>query len=181
MNTTENLTRLDQSTLQYRKWSSLFNKIHPKEKTELRSWLSEFIENKVRSQLIELEIKYSLAIPPIEVYMHPLLLGQCFETLFSNACEAISQSHADNKQITITTHQKITGHAAIEIRFENTGKLFSEELLLNQAHSPVKSTTGLGIGLSLMRKILELADADIALANASGKARVSLFIPGIVK
>ena len=60
-----NLTRLDQSTLQYRKWSSLFNKIHPKEKTELRSWLSEFIENKVRSQLIELEIKYSLAIPPI--------------------------------------------------------------------------------------------------------------------
>ena len=45
-----NLKRLKETTAQYRKWGSLFEQINPREKTELRSWLKDFIENKVRAQ-----------------------------------------------------------------------------------------------------------------------------------
>ncbi len=172
-----NLKRLEETSQQYRKWGSLFDQIDPKEKTELRSWVKEFIENKVRSRLRELEIEYFLDIDPLQINMHPVLLDQCFTTLLANACEALAKEPRE-RQLRLIAHLQPPLYKNIEIKIINQGQGFSEEALKKQAQSPIQSKTGLGIGLTLLRKILELVEGEVILSNFIGHAEVSLIVPG---
>lgn len=172
-----NLNRLNQTAEQYRKWSGHFENIDPKEKTELRPWLKEFIENKARPKLRELNIDYSQDVEALQVFMHPVLLDQSFTTLFSNACEALGGKKSARK-LRLTAHLQPDQKEKIELRLVNEGSSFREDVLVNQGRTPIESKKGWGLGLTLLRKALEQAEVEIFLANREGNAEVKLLIPG---
>ncbi len=174
---TRNLKSLEQITAQYRQSGSLFDRIDPKEKTELRPWLKDFVENKVRSKLRELHIDYTQEIDPVKVGMHPVLLDQSFTTVFSNACEALAKEPG-KRQLRLISRLQAPHYKKVEIKLINQGQGFKEEVLERQGRSPVESKTGLGVGLTLLRKILEQVEGEIILSNFIGHADVTLVIPG---
>ena len=172
-----NLKRLEETTGQYRKWGSSFDKIDPKEKTEFQPWLNDFIENKVRSRLRELDIEYTQEVDPVKINIHPVLLDQSFTTLFSNACEALAKE-PERKYLRLISRLQAPDYQKVEIKLINRGRGFSDEVLGKQGHSPIESKTGLGIGLTLLRNILEQIDGEVILSNFIGHAEVTLVIPG---
>ncbi len=172
-----NLKRLEEITVQYRKWGSSFELINPKEKTELQPWLKDFIENKVGSRLDELDIDFSEKTDSVWINMHPLLLDQSFTTLFTNACDALAKEPKDRK-LRLVVHLQPPHYKKVAIQLINHGRGFSKETLKSQGHSPSESTTGLGVGLTLLRKVLDQVDGELSLANFEGYAEVALLIPG---
>lgn len=175
-----NLKRLTQTTEQYRKWGSHFESIDPKEKTELRTWLKEFIENKARAKLRELRIGYVQNVPALKIYMHPVLLEQSFTTLFSNACEALAKEKGDRK-LQLTAHLQANDHQKIEIKIMNNGTGFPMNVLETQGRAPIESKNGWGLGLALLRKALEQVEGEIFLSNTDNGAEVTLVIPGEIQ
>lgn len=177
-----NLKRLNDSTAQYRKWGSLFEKIDPKEKTELKPWLDDFIVNKVRARLRELNIEYVQEADPVYVYAHPVLLDQSFTTLFSNASEALSKESGPRHLRLVcrleAAHEDKHAPRKVEIKLINKGSGFKQEVLEKQAQSPIESKTGLGVGLTLLRRVLEQIEGEIHLSNFVGHAEVRMTIPG---
>ena len=172
-----NLKRLTLTTEQYRKWGSHFERIDPKEKTELQGWLQEFIENKVRSKLRELNIEYLQEVEPLRIHMHPCFLEQSFTTLFSNACEALAKENGERK-LRLTAWLQAPLYQRAEIKIINKGLGFRNEVLELQGRTPIESKTGWGLGLTLLRKALEQVDGEIFLSNVDGHAEVTLLIPG---
>ena len=172
-----NFKRLEETTAHYRKWGSSFDRIDPKEKTELRPWLKEFIENKVRSRMRELEIEYTQEVDPLRINMHPVLLDQTFTTLFSNACEALTKKTGE-RRLRLIARLRAPDYQNVEIKLINQGPGFSNEVLERQAHSPIESTTGLGIGLTLLRTVLEQVEGEIFLSNFIDHAEVTLVLLG---
>lgn len=172
-----NLKRLEETTIHYRKWGSLFNKIDPYETTDFRTWLKEFLENKVLLRFKELDIKYSLEIDPVKVKMHPVLLDQCFTVLISNACEALSLEF-HNRELKLVASLMAPSYKNVEIKLINRGAGFPSEALEKQGHATIESKTGMGIGLTLLRKILEIVNGEMILSNFIDHAEVSLIIPG---
>ena len=173
-----NLQRFEKITTQYKKWNSIFDSINPRETVELRPWLGNFVDDKIRTRLQELNIHYSQDIEPVKIHMHPALLEQSFITLFGNALEALN-SAAGKRTLSLSaknTHQE--GKCKVMIKMTNSGILFPEEVLKVQGRSPVTSRTGTGFGLLLLRKMIEQTHGDMALANEDEKAVVTLYIPG---
>ena len=172
-----NLTRLEAVTHQYRKWGSSFDIINPKEQTEFQPWLKEFIENKVHSRLRELSIEYTEETDSARVNMHALLLDQAFTTLFSNACEALSNEPTPRK-LQLNARLQPPHYKKIEITLINHGQGFNEKTLAHQGRSPVESQTGLGLGLTLLRKVLDQVEGELVLSNREGQAEVKMTLPG---
>ncbi len=172
-----NLKRLEQITTQYQKWGSVFDKIDPKEQTELRPWLEDFIDNKVLSKLHELDIDFTQEIDAVRVRMHPILLDQSFATLFSNACEALAKQ-SGQRQLLLISRLQAPHYKKVEIKLINRGEGFKAEILENQGKAPIESKTGLGIGLTLLRKVLEQVEGEMLLSNFTDHAEVTLVIPG---
>lgn len=175
-----NLKRLEEITAQYRKWGSSFELINPKEKVALQPWLKDFIENKVGSRLDELNIDFIEDVDSVLVDMHPLLLDQSFTTLFTNACDALAKEPKERK-LRLVAHLQSPDYKKVAIQLINQGQGFNEETLKSQGHSPSESKTGLGVGLTLLRKVLDQVEGELALANFNGNAEVTLLIPGEAK
>lgn len=173
-----NLRRIEQVTAQYKNWGSLFDEMNPREPVEFRTWLEHFIENSVWIRLRELDIECELTIERIKIFMHPILLEQCFISLFSNAFDALKESKPP-KRIFISAHLPRVDSSKIELKFSNAGSFFPEEVLKEQGHKPMQSRSGMGVGLLLLRNMVENVDGKMILKNHEGCAEVTLVLPGV--
>ncbi|MEI8345420.1 MAG: ATP-binding protein, partial [Candidatus Omnitrophota bacterium] len=172
-----NLGRFEEITSQYKKWNSLFDTIDPRQTVDFRRWLANFIDDKIQDRLQKLGIHYRQELGSFKIHMHPVLLDQAFITLFENAFAALTDVPAE-KSITLsakTAH--FDGSTLAELKMINNGRLFPEEVLKHQGHSPVTSRAGTGFGLLLLRKMVDQVHGQLSLANDDGKAVVTLLIP----
>ncbi len=174
-----NLKRFEHITAQYKRWSSLFDVIHAKKETDLRLWTDTFISDKVLDRLRPLSIHYSQEIEPLKIQMHPILLDQVFSTLFSNACDEL-ENHEGFREIQLAAKLSSSLRDQIEIKLSNTTSHgFPVEVLEKQGRSPVASRKGFGLGLTLLRNIVEHVGGEVVLSNEEGIAEVTLLIPGV--
>lgn len=172
-----NLSRLRLVTNQLSRWNALEDGIDLKERTSLPFWFHEFLADKVRPQFHENRIRFEERLEPVAVFMHPLMLEQCFIPLFNNAIEAVRQSETDRSiRLSIAKDSSRAGWVKVEI--VNSGGGYPAEVLETQAQEPVKSQSGLGLGLVLIRRALEQVDGSLVLSNDHGHAVTSVWIPG---
>ena len=171
-----NLKRFKQVTDQYKRWDSLFESINPKEPVDLLPWLEYFIQDKVYTQLRHLNINFTQKIDPLTIPMHPILLEQSLVTLFSNAFKELEKVEGQKKLI-LTAELHPPSYKQIEIKLINNSKGFSNEVLEKQGRSPVLSQNGLGLGLTLLRRIVEQVGGELILSNFIDHAEVVMLIP----
>jgi len=172
-----NLNRLHTVTNQLSRWTASDDEINLREPVQLGSWLEVFLLDKVRPRLRDSDITLEQDIDSLFVHMHPLLLEQCFTFLFNNALEAVSRGQAPQTiALSATLSSNQAGH--VEIRLRNSGQLYPEAVLAAQGREPVDSQHGLGLGLVLMRRSLELVGGSLQLANEVDRASTTLWIPG---
>lgn len=172
-----NVDRLQAVTNQLSRWTVFDSEIDLREPTLLSRWLDEFITDKVRPRLHRANIHLESHLDPVVVQMHPSLLEQCCTTLLNNAMEATTRGHKPYvMRITATASVEHPGY--VEVRLENTGERYPEAVLATQGREPVTSQHGLGLGLVLARRSLELVGGSIELANLEGQARTTCWIPG---
>ncbi len=171
-----NLKRFEQVTDQYKKWDSLFDSINPRESVDLLPWLEHFIEDKVRAQLHQLNVNFSQKIDPLVIPMHPILLEQSFVTLFSNAFKELEKIKGQ-RRLTLTVQLHPPNYKQVEIKLINNSKGFPKEVLEKQGRAPVESQSGLGLGLTLLRRVVEQVGGELALSNFIDHAEVMMLIP----
>ncbi len=171
-----NLKRFEQVTDQYKRWDSLFENINPREPVDLLPWLEHFIEDKVYAQLRQMNVNFSQEIDPLTIHMHPILLEQSFVTLFSNAFKELERVEGQRKLI-LTAKLHPPSYKQIEIKLINSSKGFPNEVLEKQGRSPVESQSGLGLGLTLLRRVVEQVGGELVLSNFIDHAEVMMLIP----
>jgi two-component system sensor kinase FixL len=107
-------------------------------------------------------------------FIDKVQIQQVLVNLFRNAAEAMAD--AGRKSLTVTA-QRLDDKVLIEVA--DTGSGFSEEAL-SRLFQPFTTTkaTGLGVGLSLCRSIVESQGGDISARNADeGGAIVTFTVP----
>lgn len=167
-----NVEQLKRVTEQLSRWGAVYDMINPSEPVALGPWMEAFIGDQVQPRLRQLGIHCSRQIAPVTVRLHPLLLEQIFVPLITNACEALAG--APSKQLTLTAR---ADNGGVDIALANTGA-FSGEVLAAQGRNPVQSQEGLGLGLLLVRKLLEQVGGSMSLENRDGQAVVRLRLAG---
>ncbi len=174
-----NLKRFEQITTQYKRWGSYFNEINLHESVELRPWLTDFVEDKVQTWLKELDIEYREDVGAIRVDIHPILLEQLFITIFSNACNELAQV-PESRYLTLIAESKETTLKQINIKLINRSlNGFPADVLEKQGRSSVESRHGLGLGLTLLKRIIEQVGGELHLSNREGYAETTLTLPGV--
>ncbi len=171
-----NTTRLRTVTTQLSRWTASDDTIDLQEAVPFEPWINEFILDRVKFRLHDSGITIDQRVAPVVVYMHPLLLGQCFTPVVNNAIEAVVQN-AGHRAISLTAQLDAHHPSYVEIAVCNSG-CFPDMVLAVQAKEPVESQQGLGLGLVLVRRSLELVGGTIHLANQNGQACTTLRIPG---
>jgi signal transduction histidine kinase len=173
-----NLKRFEQISNQYKKWGSSFDEINLREPVELRPWLSNFIEDKVRRWLKEINAEYREEVESVRVNIHPILLEQLFITIFDNA-------HKELKRVSGPRYLELTAGPSehhsdqIDIMLINRSLSgFPPEVLEQQGRVPVESRNGLGLGLTLLKRIVEQVSGELHLSNEKDCAKIVLTLPG---
>lgn len=172
-----NLNRLHTVTNQLSRWTASDDEINLREPVHLATWLEEFLIDKVRPRLRDSDISFQQEIDFLIVHMHPLLLEQCFTMLFNNALEAVSFDR-NLPTISLAAQLSTTQEGYVEVQLCNSGRQYPQEVLSRQGREPVDSQRGLGLGLVLVRRSLELVGGSLQLANDAGRATTMLWIPG---
>lgn len=172
-----NMDRLDAAIKQLTHWNVLSDRVDFKEPVPLRTWLEEFVQDKVQSQLHVAQVHLEQHIAEAEVRMHPLLLEQCFVSLFNNALETAVEGPPP-RLIRLSAQCDPQAPDTVELRMSNTGAPYPDEVLAKQGADPVESQRGMGLGLVLVRRTLEQVGGSLALANDQGQATAILRIPG---
>jgi len=171
-----NLERFEEISSQYKGWDSIFNHIDPRESFLLQPWLEVFIADKIQAKFREINVHFSQEIEAVKIKMHPILLEQSLVTLFSNAFEELSRMQGP-RGLRLSVHWLSTDKK-IELKIANTSRGFSAEVLREQGRRPVASRNGTGLGLLLLRKIVEQVEGEMILANKQERAEIRLLIPG---
>ena len=172
-----NVNRLQLLTNQLSRWTSLDDAVDLQEPVAFHQWLEEFIADKVWSQLSHANIAFEPRIDSIVVRMHPLLLEQCFMTLFNNAIEAVLRGDGV-RAISCAATRSLDRPGYVTIRIQNTGAVYPATVLATQGREPIESQHGVGLGLVLVRRSLEHIGGMLGLANDQGRATATLWIPG---
>ncbi len=173
-----NLKRFEQISNQYKKWGSAFDEINLREPVELRPWLSHFIEDTARGWFKELHVEYREEVEPVRVNIHPVLLEQLFITIFSNARKELAGVPKPRNLDLIAKPSKQQADR-IDITLTNRSlKGFPAEVLEQQGRLPVASQSGLGLGLTLLRRTVEQAGGGLHLSNEADQAKIVLTLPG---
>jgi signal transduction histidine kinase len=171
-----NVEQLKRVVEQLSRWGAVYDAIDPLEPVMLSRWLPTFIGDQVSPRLRRLGVQYAQHIRPVTVRLHPLLLEQILVTLMTNACEALAGIEGP-RRLTLSARPGSNGGGMAEILLENTGA-FPAEVLSAQGREPVASRNGLGLGLLLVRKMLEQVGGAMTLENRDGLAVVRLQVAG---
>ncbi len=109
-------------------------------------------------------------IPPVQVLGHPALLGQIFNSLIANAMESMEQGGRLRIEVVKRDRRSLT------LRLADSGKGMNEQQQ-RLAFRPFFSTKqgGLGVGLVLVKRIMERFGGSVRLSSSEGHGtRVSL-------
>jgi two-component system sensor kinase FixL len=115
-----------------------------------------------------------LAVDARSAFIDKVQIQQVLVNLFRNAAEAMAD--AERKRLTVTTRRL---GDRIQIEVADTGPGFTEQAL-SRVFEPFTTTkpTGMGVGLSLCRSIIETQGGDIAARNAhAGGAVITFTVP----
>lgn len=170
-----NLERLEKLAAQYTRWGAVYDQLDAHQAVDLGPWLESFVQDNVAQDLRRLNIHYAQDVPPLRLRLHPVLLEQIFTAVYGNACEALARQPAP-RRLRLHTPPLAAG-PGVELRLSNSGQ-FPAAVLEAQGRSPVASEQGLGLGLVLCRRILEVGGGSLTLDNQHGEAVVVLRIPG---
>ncbi len=175
-----NLQRLNEATEHFKRISGPWDEISTREPTFFLDWIHNFISQSVSSSLREKNIRYSEQLQPFKVFMHPLLLEQCFSVLFENAIHACEQT-VGTKEIVLSSCPDTAAQNLIYIEISNSGSPFPPEVLAAEGKKTVRSSKGMGLGLVLLRDTAELVGGSIKIFNAGQHAHVRLYLPAEFK
>ncbi len=174
-----NLDRLDVATRQLTHWGILSDEIDFREPVPLRRWLAEFVNDKVRPHLRELQMTFEEDVADVTVCMHPLLLEHCCVTLFNNAMQAAAAGAPPRLIRLMAKPLSATPHAppTVELTLSNSGSCYPDFVLMQQGREPVDSQNGLGLGLVLVRRTMEQVGGSLRLLNEDGRATAVVCLP----
>lgn len=173
-----NIEKINQLKKQYGKWDNLFDEIDPSQSLEIKNWLESFLDEKIAFQFKEYGVSFEKNIENVVIFMHPLLFEQALLTLFSNAFQAVQNNPSGKRNIVLSIKCSENNPDKIEILFTNNGTLFPKLVLENQAKKPTEGSAGLGLGLLLLRKIVEQCGGNLALSNTANHAVVAILLRG---
>jgi C4-dicarboxylate-specific signal transduction histidine kinase len=111
----------------------------------------------------------------------PVQLQQVLINLVLNAADAVRDLPAERRTITLATAVEPSGHVLLSVRDEGPG-ISAEEL--PRLFEPFHTTkpTGLGLGLSLSRSIVESHAGELTVASSPGRgATFVVRLPGASK
>ncbi|MFJ4348470.1 sensor histidine kinase [Pseudomonas sp. NPDC089401] len=109
-------------------------------------------------------------LPAVQVLGQPALLGQIFDSVIDNALESMEQG--DRLRVEVVKRDR----RSLTLRLSDTGKGMSEQQQ-RLAFRPFFSTkqNGLGVGLMLVKRIMERFGGSVRLSSSQGHGtRVSL-------
>jgi signal transduction histidine kinase len=135
--------------------------------------VAALVDHKARDQGVALCVEIEQGLP--EIVADPELLKTCFLNLMINAADAMPAGGT----LTVSLQKGAQGaHDALVVTVHDTGHGMTPEEIAT-AFEPYFSTkeTGLGLGLSLTRKIVEDHGGEIALSSEPGRgttARITL-------
>lgn len=135
--------------------------------------VAALVDHKARDQGVKLEVETEKELP--EIVADPELLKTCFLNLMINAADAMPAGGT----LTVSLARGARGKGtALVVTVHDTGHGMTPEEIAT-AFEPYFSTkeTGLGLGLSLTRKIVEDHGGEIALSSEPGRgttARITL-------
>lgn len=124
----------------------------------------------------DIELKHATTSADLYVKGDPIQLQQVILNLIINAMDAISETQAKKREVSVTT--KLSG-AFAEIRVSDTGPGISADNLKN-IFDPFFTTKpqGMGMGLAIVRTVVEAHQGRISAENhASGGAQFTISIP----
>ena len=174
----DSLVRLNSVTHQLSRWHVLDETIDPRETVLLPRWLDELVKDKVQPQLHRRHVTVTLDIESVIVQMHPLLLEQCLSPLMNNAIEAITRGGDSSGTLYLAARLSPDRPGYVEMRIRNSGERYPSMGLAVQGSEPSKSQHGMGLGLVLVRRVLEQIGGSLSLRNDSDMATAILWIPG---
>ncbi|MGI9298238.1 MAG: ATP-binding protein [Gammaproteobacteria bacterium] len=121
---------------------------------------------------LELRTRWCDDMPPI--HGDPVLLRQALHNLLGNAAEAAAT--AANPRITVATARRADGATVLTV--EDNGGGVAEEMR-DKIFKPYQTTKerGVGLGLVIVRKIMEEHGGEARLENTAEGARASLVFP----
>ena len=124
---------------------------------------------------INVERHYEENLPPTAI--DESFSEQCFINLVQNAYEAMSEKGGGSLRISIARAER-NGREGVEVRFEDSGPGIPREMR-EQIFNPFVTTkrTGVGLGLSIVSKIMDEHHGSIRLANDTPGACFVLFFP----
>jgi signal transduction histidine kinase len=124
----------------------------------------------------DIELKHAMTSADLRVKGDPVQLQQVILNLIINAMDAISDTQAKKREVSVLTN--LSG-AFAEIRVSDTGPGISADNLKN-VFDPFFTTKpqGMGMGLAIVRTIVEAHHGQISAANhASGGALFTIRLP----
>lgn len=107
----------------------------------------------------------------INIECLPELLIQVFINIIKNSCESISTQNLDERWINIESWVK---ENKVFISFTDSGKQLSEEIqnrLMKPFYTTKNREKGLGLGLSISKKLLQIHNGDINYDKECANAR----------
>ncbi len=156
---------------------------------EIVSEVTALLRKKLESRGITFREQYAAALPPVHVDFHQM--QQVFMNLFLNAIDAMpegGQLTVRAEAVTTTLHavdrrgrrhlQPVTGRF-VRVEVEDTGHGVPEELL-GSIFDPFFTTKpqGMGLGLSIVYRIVEEHGGEITVTSETGKGtRFTLLLP----
>lgn len=174
-----NLDKIETLKTTYGKWGHTLDGIQPAQSMIFKPWFDHFLEDKLKPSLGELKTDLQSTVSPVQIAMHPLLTEQALMTIFSNALEALREIPAPQRRIQLKVFPSPDKTGFVELRLTNTGPRLPDAVLASQGKHPVESRYGLGLGLMLLRKILEQVGGRLKLKNtASDEIEISLLVRG---
>lgn len=121
---------------------------------------------------VEIQVRIAPDLPPI--LADHIQIEQVLLNLMRNAMDAIVSSKAERRLITVEGSR--AGERSVEIAVADTGPGVAEEVL-GQLFEPFVTTkpSGMGLGLSISRSIIEAHESRLRLINRSGAGAVFTF------
>ena len=144
--------------------------------TRIDDWLGEVLDEQVPPAGITVRRELSSGA---EAAFDRDTLRQAVVNVFENACQAMAEAADDGEKEDILTVATRTDGTSVEESITDTGPGIAAENL-DKIFEPLFSTRsfGVGLGLSLVRKILEQHDGRVEVESAPGKgARAVLWLP----
>lgn len=171
-----NLHRLNETISELRQVAWTGDGIEAAQPTDFSRWVQEYLTHSVNTELRSKGLRLEKTIEPMILFMHPLLLEQCFTVLFENALRALKGA-GSGKKITLIARSESDRHGLGLVEIRNSGQLFPSQVIQKSGKVLVAGSEGMGIGLVLVHDTLDQIGGSLRIFNSGDEAVVQMLIP----